>query len=86
MNIIGALNFEDMQVDIKDFKTVNGDSMKEFFDFLKEKYPHSKKNHVILDNGSVQQQQKTREEAEKMGITLHFLPTYSPNLNPIERL
>lgn len=24
--------------------------------------------------------------AERFGIKLHFLPTYSPNLNPIERL
>jgi transposase len=86
MNIIGALNLEDMQVDTKDFKTVNGDSMTEFFDLLKEKYPDSKKIHAILDNGSYNGSKKTREEAEQRGIKLHFLPPYSPNLNPIERL
>ena len=26
------------------------------------------------------------EEAEKLNIKLHYLPPYSPNLNPIERL
>jgi transposase len=26
------------------------------------------------------------EAAEKLDITLHYLPPYSPNLNPIERL
>jgi transposase len=74
INIIGALNLEDMQVDTKDFKTVNGDSMTEFFDLLKEKYPNSKKIHAILDNGSYNGSKKTREEAEKRGIKLHFLP------------
>jgi transposase len=41
---------------------------------------------VILDNGSYNSCQKTREEAGKRGIKLHFLPPYSPNLNHIERL
>jgi transposase len=48
--------------------------MTEFFDLLKEKYPNSKKIHVILDNGSYNGSKKTREEAEKRGIKLHFLP------------
>ena len=26
------------------------------------------------------------DEADKLNIRLHFLPPYSPNLNPIERL
>jgi len=29
---------------------------------------------------------ETKQAAENYGITLHYLPTYCPNLNPIERL
>jgi hypothetical protein len=39
-----------------------------------------------LDNGSYNSSEKTKKAAGEMGIVLHFLPTYSPNLNPIERL
>lgn len=29
---------------------------------------------------------ETKEAAKKYGVALHYLPTYSPNLNPSERL
>lgn len=30
--------------------------------------------------------QEVIDKAKELGITLHYLPAYSPNLNPIERL
>jgi transposase len=86
MNIVGGINLASMEVVKKDFKTVNGDSMVEFFDLVAEKNPGKKKIRMFLDNGPYNASKKTQEEAEKRGIVLHFLPTYSPNLNPIERL
>ena len=41
---------------------------------------------VILDNASYQRCDLVRNTAEALGIELLFLPTYSPNLNLIERL
>ena len=41
---------------------------------------------VVLDNTRYQKCQKVRELAERIGIELLFLPTYSPNLNLIERV
>jgi transposase len=41
---------------------------------------------MILDNSPHKASEKTQNAAQKMGVELHFLPTYSPNLNPIERL
>jgi transposase len=86
MNVVGALNLKNMQVDVKDFPTVNSDAMIEFLAFLKSCYPDALKIHVILDNGPYNSSQKTKEYARNNGIILHYLPPYSPNLNSIERL
>ena len=39
---------------------------------------------VVLDNLSVHQSPRARELIEGKGCFLKFLPTYSPDLNPIE--
>ena len=40
--------------------------------------------HVIMDNASIHKDIKVKEAIEKVGCTLEYLPTYSPDLNPIE--
>jgi len=42
--------------------------------------------HLILDGAGYHRADKVKEKAEELNIKLHFLPPYSPNLNPIERL
>ena len=42
--------------------------------------------HLILDKAGYHRSFLVAEEALKLNIKLHFLPPYSPNLNPIERL
>ena len=41
---------------------------------------------LILDNFPSHRAQVTREKAMELGITLTYLPPYSPDLNPIEQL
>ena len=41
---------------------------------------------LVLDNARYQRNAVVRELAKELGITLLFLPSYSPNLNLIERL
>ncbi len=41
---------------------------------------------IILDNAAYQRCNLVKEYARKVGVELIFLPTYSPNLNLIERL
>lgn len=41
---------------------------------------------LVLDNARYQHCAKVKEEAKRLGIDLLFLPSYSPNLNLIERL
>jgi transposase len=84
LNIIGSVNLKSMEVKVMRFQAVNGDAIIEFFDFLKERYPG--KIHIILDQSGYHTSGKTLKAAEERDIVLHFLPPYSPNLNPIERL
>ena len=42
--------------------------------------------HLILDNVGYNRDSSVQEFADSLGIKLHYLPPYSPNLNPTERL
>lgn len=42
--------------------------------------------HIFLDNARYQHCQLVKDAATRLGISLEFLPPYSPNLNLIERL
>lgn len=39
---------------------------------------------IVMDNAAFHKSARTREIIEKAGYNLKFLPTYSPDLNPIE--
>jgi len=56
------------------------------FNEIRKEYSDGKKIVIILDNASYNHSYKTVEAAALLDIRLVFLPTYSPNLNLIERL
>lgn len=60
----------------------------EFLHRLRKAHPQATKIHVIVDNCTAHSSQKVRETLKELGgvIVLHFLPPYSPEHNPIERL
>lgn len=86
MNIVGSINLETMGVEVKQYPTLNSESMVDYWKELKKAYPQAEKIHVILDQGSYNRSEETQKGAKELGIELHYLPPYSPNLNPIERL
>lgn len=86
LNLFGSINLLTMSVTINQYKTINSDTLESHFLELKAKYQTANKIHLFLDNGPYNTSSKTLESAKKHGITLHHLPVYSPNLNPIERL
>lgn len=86
MNLMGALNLETMVVVTEEFATINSEAMEKFFAKTRAAYPDAPKIHLILDRGPYNISAYTKEAAEKHRIKLHYLPPYSPNLNPIERL
>jgi len=67
----------------------NADLFIEFLRRVDTTYPDAKKIHLIVDNCKAHSCQKTQQALEKEfggRIVLHFLPPYSPEHNPIERL
>jgi transposase len=86
LNLSGALDIISHKVIIQEDKTLNGDSIISFFQKVEKAYPDKRKIHLFCDNASYYKNCQTQEHLLNSKITLHFLPPYSPNLNPIERL
>lgn len=86
VNLTGALNLEDMSIVHKTYETIDNESFIDFMDDLGARNPDALKIHVILDNGPAHTGQKILDYLKDSRIELHYLPTYSPNLNPIERV
>ena len=60
--------------------------MHNFFKIIRQQYPLKKNIHLILDGAGYHRSKGLKEEADKLNVKLYYLPPYSPNLNPIERL
>jgi transposase len=86
VNVMGAIQLNTMNVVSSRPDYVNGKTTVSFFDQLKAAYPDSPKIHIILDQSGYHRSQLVKDAAIKKNIELHYLPPYSPNLNPIERL
>lgn len=86
INVVGAVELESMNVLSEFVETVNSQTVLTFFDALKAAYPQAPKIHVVLDQSGYHTSQALKDGALLRGIELHYLPPYSPNLNPIERL
>ena len=87
LNILGAINMVDR--DIVPFITeenCNKESIKVFLSEVKKTYASAKKITIFLDNARYQRNYEVQEYAQKLGITLEFIPPYSPNLCLIERV
>ncbi|HIF9499501.1 TPA: IS630 family transposase, partial [Photobacterium damselae] len=87
LNIIGALNLSDIGATIThDCESMNSETIVRFFCKLRESYPLAHKLHIILDGAGYHRSDLVKDAAFVLNIKLHYLPPYSPNLNPIERL
>ncbi len=87
LNVIGAIELGQLsKAVIKHADNVNSDTIIEFFQQISTQYPSSKTIHLVLDGAGYHKAKTVQEAAKKYNITLHTLPPYSPNLNPIERL
>jgi transposase len=65
---------------------LNAETTITFFKKLEQAYPDKKKVHLFLDNVRYYKNKKVKAYLENSRIEVHYLPPYSPNLNPIERL
>ena len=86
VNLIGAVNLEGHQVEYQHVDWVNAESIKGFLEQLIASNPTAKMLHLIWDNAGYHKSKEILLFIKNKKINLHYLPPYSPNLNPIERL
>ena len=88
LNINGALDIEAMQVVTHFSETINADEVIALYDKIQKAYPDKKKIYVVEDNARYYKNEKVLKYLRKRHCRIKriFLPTYSPNLNFIERL
>jgi len=84
-NVLGALNFVTKKIEtVCNDSYITATQVVEMLEKLAVKY--NKPIHIILDNARYQKCALVFEAAKRLGITLEYLPSYSPNLNLIERV
>jgi transposase len=86
MNIFGALNANDVtDVITNEYKTIDYLASEDFFEKIGQKNAKAKKIKVFIDNASYFKKMVAEGLIDER-IEIVWLPTYSPNLNLIERL
>jgi transposase len=87
LNIHGAMNAETYETTIISSEdSINTDSTIQLFEYLEQLYPLATMIYVILDNAKYHFSGPVQEWLKNSRIQLIFLPSYSPELNLIERL
>jgi transposase len=85
-NVLGALHAITKRVTtVVNDSYITAETVCTLFRKLRSQVDGSRKITVVLDNAKYQTCQLVRECAQDCQIELRFLPTYSPNLNLIER-
>jgi len=84
-NVLGALNFATKTIEsVTNDTYITSVQVVELLEKLTDRYVE-KPIAIVLDNASYQRCKFVTNRATELGITLIFLPPYSPNLNLIER-
>ncbi len=85
-NVLGALHAITHEIiTVTNDKYINSESVVALLEKLAKKFTDLPIT-LVLDNARYQRNAFVMAEAERLHITLLWLPTYSPNLNLIERL
>lgn len=88
LNIHGFINLETGETRMRDVLTVNAESTISLLTAAEILYPQKRKIHVFWDNARYHHAEMVQKWLERPDcrIVLHFIPTYCPHLDPIERL
>ena len=88
LNLHGAIDLETGLTRIMDVETVDAQSSIALFKSLERAYSTMGRIHVFLDNARYHHAKVVQDWMQQPGrrIVLHFVPSYCPHLNPIERL
>ena len=86
LNLSGAIDVITHKIVIHEDNTLNAEATIRFFRKIEKAYPSKTIVHVFCDNAPYYRNKTVKQYLETSKVVLHFLPPYSPNLNPIERL
>lgn len=86
INLSGMIDVIQHNVIIQEDTTLNAEATIEFLQKIEAAYPNKMKIHIFCDNAPYYRNKRVKQYLESSRVRLHFLPPYSPNLNPIERL
>ena len=86
VNINGAIDADKHQVIVREDERINALSTVELLKEIEARYPSAMDVYVICDNAKYYRSKLVKEFLKSSKIQLVFLPSYSPNLNLIERL
>lgn len=88
INIHGAIDLQTGQTRMIEALTIDAASTIRLLQSIEALYPMLALIHVFLDNARYHHAKLVQEWLAQPGrrIKLHFIPTYCPHLNPIERL
>lgn len=86
LNLSGVVDVISHQVLVQEDNMLNAEATITFLRKLEDAYPTKSRIHLFCDNARYYRNKAVTEHLKTSKIRLHFLPPYSPNLNPIERL
>jgi len=86
LNFMGGICLKNHKVVYEQADKIDEYSIQSFLFKLRKQHPGQYKVHIIWDNAGYHCSDSVKEFAQELGIVVHYLPPYSPNLNPIERL
>jgi transposase len=86
LNLSGVVDVIDHKVLIQEDNMLNAEATISFLQKIEAAYPEKTEVHLFCDNAGYYRNKAVTEYLKTSKIRLHFLPPYSPNLNPIERL
>jgi len=86
LNLHGAIELENFECIVRSDETINYESTLSLLKSIERKCRDSKKIYVICDNARYYWAKEVREYLEGSKIEMIHLPSYSANLNLIERL
>lgn len=86
LNLTGSIDISSRKVLIQEDQTLNAESTISFLRKIEDAYPQVTAIHVFCDNARYYRNKAVTAYLRTSKVRMRFLPPYSPNLNPIERL
>ena len=86
LNMTGAIDINSHKIVVQEDSMLNAKATIGFLKKVEKSQPDKARIHMFCDNARYYRNKDVTAYLENSKVTLHFLPPYSPNLNPIERL